>query len=124
MSGQCIILNATNVGDLATYRVPVPVAGTYDIKVGVRKSSERGFSSLRSTGRIRDRLRDTYSAGADYTVLDLGRVTLLEPGNSQFQFSVTGKNGNSNSYQLIFDYINLVREIARLTLPRTKSRNW
>jgi len=110
MSGQSgIILNATNVGDLATYRVPVPVAGTYDIKVGVRKSSRSGIFQLAIDGTNQGSPQDTYSAGADYTVLELGRVTFSEPGNSQFQFSVTGKNGNSNSYQLIFDYINLVR---------------
>ena len=92
MSGQSgIILNATTVGDLATYSVPVPVAGTYDIKVGVRKSSRSGIFQLAIDGTNQGSPQDTYSAGADYTVLDLGRVTFSEPGNSQFQFSVIGE---------------------------------
>jgi len=110
MSGHSgVVLDATTVGQLVTYTVPIPVAGTYDIKLGVRTGKQSGIFQLAIDGVNQGTSQDDFSAGADHKVLDLGRVTFLEPGNSKFQFSVTGRNANSSGYQLIFDYIDLVR---------------
>ena len=89
MSGQSgIILNATNVGHFATYTRTSPGRGTYDIKVGVKKSSRSGIFQLAIDGTNQGSPQDTYSAGADYTVLDLGKVTFF--GHRQKQISIPG----------------------------------
>ena len=110
MSGQSgVLLNATKVGQLVTYSVPIPVAGTYDIRLGVRTGKKSGVFQLNVDGVNQGETQDEFSAGGDHEVLDLGKITFSEAGNSKFQFIVTGKNANSIGYQLIFDYIDLVR---------------
>jgi hypothetical protein len=47
------------------------------------------------------------SSGAGvFQIYDLGKVSLAA-GNSQFKFTVTGKDPSSSSYGMAFDYIQL-----------------
>ena len=110
MSGQTgVRLNATTIGQFATFTVPIPLAGTYHIKVGVKTSSKSGIFQLALDGANQGAAQDNYSPGGDHEVLDLGSVTFSDAGKSRFQFLVTGKNGKSSGYELILDYIDLVR---------------
>ncbi len=110
MSGQSgILLNAKATGQLVTYIVAIPVAGTYDIKLGARTGNKSGIFQLAIDGVNQGSPQDEYSADGDYKVLDLGTATFSEAGNITFQFLVVGKNANSSGHQLVFDYIDLVR---------------
>ena len=110
MSGQSgVLLNAPAVGRLVTYSVMIPVAGTYDIKLGVRTGNKSGIFQLAVDGVNQGSAQDEYSAEDDHRVLDLGKATFSDAGTFTFQFLVTGKNATSNGYQLVFDYIDLVR---------------
>ncbi len=104
-----MLLNAKAPGNFVTYKVTIPCAGTYDVKVGVRKSDHGGIVQLAIDGVNLGSARDNYSADVDYEVLDLGKVTFTEAGQTLFQFLVTGRNPNSQGYQFVLDYIDLVR---------------
>ena len=56
MSGQSgVVLNAITTGQLATFTVPIPLAGTYKIKVGVKTTSKSGMFQLAIDGANRFR---------------------------------------------------------------------
>ena len=52
---------------------------------------------------------DNYSPEVDYVVADLGKITFAEAGERTFRFLVTGQNPDSQGYQFVLDYIDLVR---------------
>ena len=104
-----MLLNAEAPGNFVTYNVTIPSTGTYDVKVGIRKSNRSGIVQLAIDGVNQGTARDGYSAEVDYEVLDLGRVTFSEAGQKAFQFLVTGQNPNSKGYQFVLDYVDLVR---------------
>ena len=104
-----MLLNAKAPGNFVTYKVTIPCAGTYDVKVGIRKSDHSGIVQLAIDGVNQGSARDNYSANVDYEVLDLGKVTFTEAGQTLFQFLVTGRNPNSQGYQFVLDYVDLVR---------------
>ncbi len=117
MSGSTgTILDAANVGDYVTFTVPNVAAGTYDVRVRVKRFNTRGIWQL-SVGRSDNfsgtasnvgTPQDEYASVADYPELDLG---LWSPGSTSdkwFRFQVTGKSAASSSYSIAFDYILLV----------------
>jgi hypothetical protein len=105
------LLQATAVGDSVTYRVPIAVAGTYDVKVGVKQRPDNGIFQLTIDGANQGYAQDEYSSMAGFHVRDLGTHTFTAP-NSAFRFTVTGKNPLSSNYALAFDYIDLVLATA------------
>ena len=104
-----MLLKAEGPGNSVTYNVTIPSAGTYDVKVGIRKGNRSGIIQLAIDGVNQGSARDGYSADVDYEVVDLGRVTFTEAGEKTFQFLVTGRNPNSSGYQFVLDYVDLVR---------------
>jgi N-acetylneuraminic acid mutarotase len=116
------LLQATTVGDSVTYTVPIAVAGTYDVKVGVKQRSDKGIFQLTIDGANQGYAQDEYSPAVGYNVLDLGTHT-FNPPNSLFQFTVTEKNPMSSNYTLAFDYIDLVLATALETETLTVSAN-
>jgi hypothetical protein len=89
--------------------VPIAIAGTYDVKVGVRTGKRSGIVQLSIDGVNQGGANDAYSAGVDYEVLDLGRPTFTEAGEKTFQFVVTGQNEQSKGFRFILDYVGLLR---------------
>jgi hypothetical protein len=109
-SGEAgMLLNAKAPGEYVTYTVTIPSTGTYDVKVGTRKGNRSGIVQLAIDGVNQGSAQDNYAAGADYEVVDLGKVTFTEAGEKTFQFLVTGHNPNSRGYQFVLDYVDLVR---------------
>jgi hypothetical protein len=104
-----MLLDAQVPGNSVTYKVTIPVAGTYGVKLGVRTGKKGGIVQLAIDGVNQGSAQDGYSAAVSYQVMDLGRVTFTEAGERTFQFVVTGKNSDSSGYQFILDYVDLVR---------------
>ena len=110
LSGRAgVLLNAKAPGDFVTYNVAIPSAGTYDVKLGIRKGNRSGIIQLAIDGVDQGSAWDGYSADVDYEVVDLGRITFTEACQKPFQFLVTGRNPNSSGYQFVLDYVDLVR---------------
>jgi hypothetical protein len=110
LSGQAGILFDPEVaGSAVNYKVTIPVAGTYDVKIGMRTGNNGGIVQLLIDGVNHGTAHDGYSVEVGYQVLDLGRVTFTESGEKTFQFLVTGHNGRSEGFEFLLDDLDLVR---------------
>jgi hypothetical protein len=108
--GTNSLFTATNVNNFITYTVNVPVAGTYNLRVMLNKSSNRGKCNLYLDGsaNVLGTEMDLYNAsGYAYQEVDRGNVTFTNAGNHTFKFQVNGKNASATAYKLAFDYLNL-----------------
>ena len=102
------ILQASAAGANVTINLNVPAAGTYDVRVGVKRTSIRGTMQLSINGTSVGSPVDEYSnVGDSWNEFDLGNATLAA-GNQPFKFTVTGKNAASTDFPVAFDYITLV----------------
>jgi hypothetical protein len=106
--GYGTILEANAVNDYVTYTVNVPQAGSCNVRVGVKKSPNRGIFQLAVNGSNHGSTQDLYAAADTYTELDVSTFTFGSSGSKSFTFTVTGKNGSSSNYWLAFDYIKLL----------------
>lgn len=106
-NGVGTLLYATAVGDYVTYTGNVSAAGTYDVKVGVKKFNIRGEWQLSINGTNQGSIQDEYAAAETFTEFDLGTVTISTAGSKTFKFTVVGKNAQSTGYRIAFDYIKL-----------------
>lgn len=106
---------SNGVNDYVTYTVPNVAAGTYNVKVGVKKYTSRGIVQL-SAGPSGGTLtnvgtpQDQYANGEVYTEVDLGPWVAGSTGNKSFKFTITGKNTSSTGHTMAFDYIRLTRQ--------------
>jgi N-acetylneuraminic acid mutarotase len=107
--GAGILFEAKAPGDYVTYDVTIPSAGTYNVKMGIRKNNHSGTVQLAIDGVNQGSAQDNYAAEADYEVIDLGKVTFDQAGVKTFQFLVTGRNPNSRGFDFLLDYIDLGR---------------
>ncbi len=114
--GAGTILDATAVNNYVSYVVPNVVAGSYDVRVGVKNYNTRGIWQL-AIGRADNFAGtannigspyDSYSSTAAFTEVDLGTWTPGTTSDKWFQFLVTGKNASSTGYTISFDYIKLI----------------
>jgi parallel beta-helix repeat protein len=107
-NGSGVIVDATQVGNSITFTLNVPSAGSYDVKVSTKNFSTRGIGQLSVNGANLGTPMDQYTSNAAgvFEIYDLGTVS-LSAGNSQFKFTVTGKDAGSSSYSMAFDYIQL-----------------
>jgi hypothetical protein len=105
--GAGTILEGNAAGDFVTYTVAVPQAGTYDVRVGIKRLDNRGIWQLSVDGVNRGPAVDGYAATASFTEVDLGAVA-ISAGNRAFRFTLTGKNASSTSYWTSLDYVRLI----------------
>ncbi len=110
-------LESANAGDYVTYTIPSVAAGTYNVRVGIKKNTSRGIfqlqaspaNDLASAVNVGSNV-DEYGSAA-YTEVDLGSWTATTAGDKWFRFNVVGKNGASTgtsyNYAITFDYITL-----------------
>jgi hypothetical protein len=110
------ILDSADIGDYVTFTVPNVAAGTYDVRVRVKRFNTRGIWQL-AIGRSDNfsgtesnvgSPQDEYAAVTDYPELDLGNWSPGSTSDKWFRFQVTGKNTASTSDSIAFDYILLV----------------
>jgi len=110
-SGSQLAANAAT--DYVTYTVPGVTAGTYNVFIGVKKSSTEGIFQLATAagtgGPYFDKgsPQDLYAASATYSEVSIGAVVFGSTGNKAFRFTVTGKNASSADFDLVIDYIRL-----------------
>jgi predicted alpha-1,2-mannosidase len=105
--GKGTILEASAPGASVTYTAVVPLAGTYDVRVGIKELNNRGTWQLDIGGTPQGPSVDGFSSSAVFTEVDLGSATFL-PGATPFRFSVIGRNAASSSSWIALDYIRLV----------------
>ncbi len=117
-AGAAIILDSTAVGNEITFLVPNIAAGTYDVRVGVKKANTRGIWQL-SIGTASNfngsksnvgPQNDDYSSAAQYVQRDLGTWTAGTSSDKWFCFTITGKNASSGGYTECIDYIQLIAQ--------------
>ena len=110
-SGRQLAADAAT--DYVTLVVPAVTAGTYNVFIGVKKSSTEGIFQLATAAGVggtyfdKGTPQDLYSASAAYTEVSIGAVVFGSTGDKAFRFTVTGKNGTSTDYDLVIDYIRL-----------------
>lgn len=127
---QGSLLKATVAGDQVSYLLRHIPAGTYNIKVRVRKTASSGKWQL-STGYANNfsgtqqnvgAVQDTYTGSSwIFTELDLGNWTATAAGDRWFRFTCQGKNASSTNYDMTFDYIKLT-PVSTSGLARTGTR--
>jgi hypothetical protein len=101
-------INSTGVGQSVTYTLNVPTAGTYDVRVAVKKYYTRGIWQMAVNGSNVGNTQDEYNSSALWAEFDVGNVTISSTGNQAFKFTVVGKNASSSGYTMTFDYIKLI----------------
>lgn len=102
--------NPVSVGGWVQYALNVPAAGTYNVKVQVKKHPDRGIAQLYIDGVAQGAAVDQYQSAQGYVSVDLGDVTFSSAGTKAFRFQSTGKNASSSSYTLATDYIALTKK--------------
>ena len=102
-------------GQFVTYRLGVPQTGNYQLRVQIRKGNNRGIwqlataSSLNGTYTNISTPQDHYRSTATTEEIILGNVNATSAGEKFFRFTSTGKNASSSSFQMVLDYIWLIK---------------
>ena len=112
---NCSVYQSNAVGDSISYLLPNILPGTYDIKIGIKRTSSRGTAQLYvypegnfTAGANVGSPQDFYGGSSSYEELDLGNLTITTSGNQILRFKVTGKNAASTGYNMVFDYVRLL----------------
>lgn len=105
-NGITVVFDFNRAADYAKFEVAVGIPGTYRIKVGAKRNSNRGSSQLFIDGSAvpQGNAMDQYAATADQREFDLGTVS-LEAGTHEFVFRNVGKNSASSDYTASLDYL-------------------
>ncbi|WP_068604417.1 polysaccharide lyase 8 family protein [Paenibacillus swuensis] len=106
-AGECMIFEGHGAGDYVLYKVNVPEAKVYNVKVGVKKFHNRGKAQLSIAGTNYGPVIDQYNSTAAFAEQDLGDIAFTSNGWKYFKFSVTDKNALSSDFNLSYDYIKL-----------------
>lgn len=105
--GELEKLSSNAVNDYIAYTIPLAQAGTYTVKVMVKKASTRGQFQMKIDGVNQGAVQDQYSASSAFVEFNLGTKTFTTAGDKEFRFTVTGQHANSLGFDLTFDYIKL-----------------
>jgi hypothetical protein len=110
--GQGRRLQASGAGDFITYVVPIPEAGTYDVTIRIKKTSNAGkfkvgtASSQNGTYTYFTPDQDGYSGSTTFpAAFTLGSRTFSTAQKYYVRFEVTGKNAVSTGYSIYTDYL-------------------
>jgi hypothetical protein len=116
-AGNAEYFDATAVGQYIDLLVPNITAGTYDVRIGMKKGNNRGrwqLNCARADGTDGSSnvgpVVDEYSANTTYTYVDLGNWAPGTTSDKAFKFTVTGKNASSSSDWVVIDYIQLIAQ--------------
>ncbi len=114
-NGNGTFFDSTATTQFVTYDVPNVAAGTYDVRIGIKKWNNKGqwqcaISRLDSQGSPTNvgPVVDEYDPNEVFTEVDLGNWTPGSTSDKAVKFTVTGKNASSAGYGLAFDYIKLI----------------
>lgn len=119
--GQWHHYKANADGDFIEYSLPVSKAGSYAVRVRVKKYTNRGKVQLAIGGSAQGQVMDLYAANGTYATVQLGLVTFGSSGPKSFRFTVLGKNTASTDRHVAVDAITLVPVYEAENLPSTNS---
>jgi hypothetical protein len=109
-----VVLDSTAVGQYIKFLIPNISAGTYNVRIGVKRFNTRGVVQL-AIGQAGNNNpmnvgapQDLYSASPEFVELDFGTWKPTTRTNKWFWFTVTGKNSSSSGYTVAIDYILLL----------------
>jgi Glycosyl hydrolase family 92 catalytic domain len=108
--GRGTILEGNAVGDFVTYTVNVAQAGTYNVRVRIKRLENRGIWALSIGGVSQGPTVDGFQTTPSFPEIDLGNVTFAAAGARPFRFQVVGQNAGSSGFWIALDYIRLVRQ--------------
>ena len=116
-AGAGTFFDSTAVNQYVTYDVPNIAAGTYNVRIGIKKWNNKGLWQL-AISRMDQQgsptnvgsPSDEYDPNEVFTEINLGNWTAGSTSDKAFRFMVTGKNASSSGYGLAFDYIKLIRQ--------------
>ena len=100
-------LNADAAGDFAAYTLAVPAAGSYSLRVGIKRQNTRGIYQLSVLGAPLGQPVDLYAASDTYEERTIGTVRFAGPGSVTVRLTATGRNSSSQGWTLGLDYITL-----------------
>jgi endo-beta-N-acetylglucosaminidase D len=106
--GSGTILEANAAGDFVTYTVNVPEARAYEVRVRIKKLTNRGIWQLSSNGVNHGSPVDGFSSSSLFAEVVIGKVTFSSAGNKSFRFAVTGRNAASSGFWIALDYVKLI----------------
>lgn len=106
--GVGITLKAKAEKDFVTYTVNVPEARTFNVRIGVKTSKDRGKFQMAVNTIDQGQVQDLYSVSSTSVELDMGNIKFDSAGHKSFKFTVTGKNPSSQGHKLALDYIKLI----------------
>ncbi len=119
--GKFTNLESNAINDYVNYRgVDVPVAGTYNVKVRVVKSSNGGICQVNASGSNQGSPIDLYASSLSFVEVDLGTKNFGTTGPKPFKITVTGKNAASSGYVIAIDTITLTLEEGSASGPEVK----
>jgi hypothetical protein len=109
-AGSTVVLRADATGDHIEFTVPNVPAGTYEIRLVYRATTNRGRAVLRVDGTVRGSRLDQYSSTAVYRTHSYGTVTFSSTGNRRLRLTVDGKTAASSDFDLSADAFILIRQ--------------
>lgn len=116
-AGAVKSLIANAVGDYIICGPVAVEAGTFNLKVRVKKYPNRGimevahaFEPNDTSWQVWKSPQDLYASGSQYVDLDLGKKTFTSSGMRYFRFKVKGSNSQSQGYKLAIDALKLIRQ--------------
>ncbi len=123
-AGSARRLLANAAGDFATFTVNVPNPGSWNVRVGLRRSADSGqvqCAVAPPTGSFTNlsTVKDSYASTAASVDFDLGNVTFATNGSASFRCTVTGKNAASSGYRVAVDYIRITPVAGNGDTPPT-----
>ena len=120
-SGGTLVYFGNAVGDWVEYTANVPRAGTYNLKIKLKKHASKGIFQLYIDGVSQGTPYDEYANGNVYTEVDFGSVTFTSAGNKVFKFEITGKNASSGGPQITLDAVTLIPSFTGIKLDKSSS---
>jgi hypothetical protein len=98
-------LAADGTGDSCEFTTRQLSAGTYRVKLEVKKFNSRGTHTVHVDGAQVGGTFDQYAGSTTYATIDCGLVTLTADGFHKVRLTVNGKNPSSSGYGLSVDRI-------------------
>ena len=106
--GEGFVFEGRRPGNFVTFKVNIPQAGKYNVKVRMNDGDNGGIWQL-STDEVRRTSADQFSPFRVFPEIDLGNFVFNAGGEHSFTFTVTGKNVASKGYWISLDYIRLTQ---------------
>jgi hypothetical protein len=113
-AGRYLLYQSNAVGDFVKLTVPNLAAGTYSVRIGIKRNTTRARVQT-LVGKVGGALGnlgpvvDQFGSPA-FVEVNLGTWSPGSTSDKFFQFQVAGRNAQSTGFTMAIDYIKLVRQ--------------